>query len=203
MRKNELHSRYYTITIATIAKVSPVMIIAVAAAFYFLEFRFLIAVALAAAVHELGHIMALRLHGFVIGRVSIGAQGLCIDYSGTGSTCAHAVVAAAGPMAGFLLARVASNAANLTGLAWLEILSGVSLTLTVFNILPLLPLDGGRIALAMLSALVGDARAERVIAAVSYGAAVIILVIGTVHFTRGGGVRLLAMGLWLAGCIFT
>lgn len=184
-------------------KLSPVMLIAFAAAVYFLDFRFLIAVAVAATVHELGHIMALRLSGFVIGRVSIGAQGLCIDYSGTGSTCAHAVVAAAGPVAGFLLARVALNTANLTGFAWFELLSGVSLTLTVFNILPFLPLDGGRIVLALLSALVGDAHAERVMAAVSCGAAVIIFVSGAVHFMRGGGVRLLAMGLWLAGCIFT
>lgn len=179
------------------------MVIAFAAAFYFLDIRFLIAVVFAATVHELGHILALKISGFDIRRVSVGAQGLCIDYSGTGSVCAHAIVAAAGPMAGLLLALAATNTANLTGLAWFRLLSGVSLTLTVFNVLPFLPLDGGRIVLALLSALIGDDCAERVMAAVSYGAAVIILVSGAVHFARGGGVWLLVMGLWFAGCIFT
>ena len=80
--------------------------------------------------------------------------------------------------------------------------AGVSLALGLFNLLPILPLDGGR-AVACLGGMflspVGAERMERIVAAVTLG---LVLGLGGVCLARGYGPGLLAMGLWLGKTAF-
>lgn len=90
----------------------------------------------AAVIHELGHALAIYLCGGRLDGICLcvtGAvlkQGRCLGY---GAEC---LIALAGPIAGVLAAWFCTAAG-------LPMLAGANLLLSLFNSLPLLPLDGG------------------------------------------------------------
>ena len=123
-------------------------------------------------LHEWGHMAVLRGCGARVREIRVDITGLCMDYSGVYLTrwqefCA----AAAGPLFGALGAWAASFWGNFFGNRFLLLFAGASLVLTVFNLLPIQPLDGWR----MLRSVCGP---------VADGVSL------------AGGVFLLWMGLW-------
>ena len=124
------------------------------AAFVWLASPLLLGAILSAAVcHELGHWLVLRRVGGRIQRLHITVFGAemqvddrRISYGG------ELLTAAAGPVSNLLLAA----ALGLLGRWWepMYLFAGAQLVLGAFNLLPALPLDGGRIlwlALAWLT----------------------------------------------------
>lgn len=111
-------------------------------------------VAAAVCAHELMHIAAARLSGLDIEYIDVmpfgGAAYIRDLYSA--DSWAIIVTAAAGPLANLTLATVGA------AMAWWEVLPfaqaaamvRVNLTLMLFNLMPALPLDGGRIFYAVL-----------------------------------------------------
>ena len=59
-------------------------------------------------VHELGHIVALRLYGLRVRRITADLRGLCIEYSGLCARLGHALSALANTAAGLGYAIAAS-----------------------------------------------------------------------------------------------
>ena len=96
--------------------------------------RFLLGVFLAALIHEMGHILAIRLTGGRILAVRLLAFGARIEAApmepGRAALCALA-----GPAAG---------AMTLLARRWFPELAMAGLMQTMFNLLPVYPLDGGQ-----------------------------------------------------------
>ena len=153
------------------------------------SFSELAAILAPAIVHELGHIVALRLYGLRIRRITADLRGLCIEYSGLCSPLGHAVSALAGPAAGLGYAFAASYFARGGS-------NGV-LALSLFNLLPILPLDGGRIFSIIAAELLGGRRGDALTKGVSLTLATALLLAGTLLMWRGEGTALTIVSLWL------
>lgn len=103
------------------------------------------ALLLAAAVHELGHLLAIRALGGRVTRLQLTSLGAVLRTRRAG-LCSYreeCLVALVGPLASFLLALGAGTWARVFGGADAYLLTGISLALGVFNLLPAGPLDGG------------------------------------------------------------
>ncbi len=168
-----------------------------AALFFFLRGRELLALLPAILLHELGHAAAilalgLRLRGF---RAELG--GFRLDYAGETGPLGHALIAAAGPAAGLAYAALAARLWRETGQDWLCLSAGISLLLSVFNLLPAPPLDGGRILESLLCARLGSRRGEGVCRSLGFGVGLALCACGLVFALKGKGAAPLIPGLWL------
>lgn len=93
---------------------------------------------IAAAVHELGHWIVIRLCRGKVTRLEISAAGGAMQYHLPKlSIWADVCIALGGPFLGLILWMIA-------GVTHHELLAGASLLLSIFNLLPIPPLDGGR-----------------------------------------------------------
>lgn len=113
---------------------SPAVCIGGALALLILPLRWIFAVILAAVIHELFHLTALRLCGVSIHGITVGLGGAVI---GTGpiSPIGEFVCALAGPLGSFVLVPFAK---------WIPLTALCGMLQGIFNLLPVYPLDGGR-----------------------------------------------------------
>lgn len=146
-----------------------------------IPFRWVLAWIFAAGFHELCHWLAVKLCGGEVCRITVGLGGAEMECSPmSGKKSLFAVLS--GPAGGLFLLLFAR---------WIPRTALFSLFLSVYNLLPLLPLDGGR-ALAIL---VG-ARAYKV-----QKLFLLVLSVGAVYATAVLGLGLLPVAiiiiLWL------
>ena len=169
-------------------EVSPAALLLAALAYYFDASGIVSAVIPAVLVHELGHLAALRLCRRRISRVRIGLSGAELDYVPRLDGMQALFCFGAGPAAGGLYALVACS---LGGGFW-TVSGAASFVLTAFNLLPILPLDGGR----MLAALLRKPAVRRI----SLAASAALLAGGFWLALSYRSAALLPAGLWLAVC---
>ena len=112
----------------------------------------------------------------------------CAPPEGTVRTVAAAV---SGPAAGVGLFCI------LRGLGYPEG-ADLSLLYTCVNLLPVLPLDGGRALQAAAAALAGEQAAERLLDVLGLVLPAALMGLGVVLFARGMGLALGVFGAWLA-----
>ena len=158
---------------------------------YFFDGSGIVSAALPAVlVHELGHVLFLRLRGKRLTRVRVALSGLVLDYAGSLYGLDALLCCGAGPLFGLVYAAAASAAQS----RFFRLSGTVSLLLSLFNLLPVLPLDGGRIVAALAG--VGSARRlSRILAAA-------LLAAGAVLMAWCGAYSLLLAGAWLTICSF-
>jgi Zn-dependent protease len=103
------------------------------------------------AVHELGHVAALRAQGVKPSApMFIPFVGAYVATKEAPRSIAHeAWVALAGPVAGAVGSMVCLELAEISGSMLLRALAYTGFLLNLFNLLPALPLDGGRVAGAL------------------------------------------------------
>lgn len=181
-------------------RISPAAILVCALAVYFIDAYVLSALMLAVAVHELGHVLCLRAFRQKIYGFSIDAGGLCIAYRSECAPLVHALSAAAGPATGIICAYACSYIGTRFNIDWLCLGAGIGLVLSLYNLLPVLPLDGGRIFAVAASALLGERTGNALSTAVGVIICALLLALGVRLFVRscGAGVMLAAICLIFA-----
>jgi Zn-dependent protease len=102
-------------------------------------------------VHEMGHVIALRREGIKASTpMFIPFMGAAIFTKSLGDNAlAEARVGLAGPILGTVGAAAVAVVGELTGSSLLIALAYFGFFLNLFNLLPVVPLDGGRAAAAM------------------------------------------------------
>lgn len=178
-------------------EISPGAAFLAAAAVFFLRWEELLALLLAAAAHELGHLAAILLLGQRPTGFRAGPEGFLLTYAGGTGTVGHTAIAASGPLAGLLYAWAASCLGTRMGRDWLCLSAGMSLLLSLFNLLPALPLDGGQILCRLGGAILGEQRCARLTRALQWLVAAALSGAGAVLLLRGNGTALLMAGLVL------
>lgn len=134
----------------------------------------------AAALHELGHALAVRLCGGEVLCLRLTAVGGVLRYRLRRPTAARALcIAAAGPLVGLAAAWCGAR----LGYA---LFAGANLLLSVLNLLPVRPLDGGE----MMAVLLGGGRGQ--LAMECAVCAMLGALSGWIVF-RGGGCSLLLL----------
>jgi Zn-dependent protease/CBS domain-containing protein len=151
--------------------------------------------------HELGHALQARREGMEIEGITLWLFGGVAKFKGMfPSAGAEFRIAIAGPLVSLVLGLAFALIAWGLGLPaavdgvafWLGY---INLTLLVFNLLPALPLDGGRIVRSALRAVRGDfAWATRVAAAVGRGFGYLLIAGGIAMLIFQGAFS----GAWLA-----
>ncbi len=144
---------------------------------------------LSVLVHELGHAAVARLYGVKTREITLWFLGGVAQLDELPKQRgAEAVVAIAGPVTSLILAV-------LTALAWplasgsagaLFVLTYLTITntaLALFNLLPAMPLDGGRVLRSVLALWLPRLRATRIAGVVSGVVAILLGVYGLVTFS--------------------
>lgn len=145
-------------------------------------------------LHELGHITAIRLLGGRLHGFSGGGQGFALAVNGL-SYKAELWVALAGPAVNLLLAL----------LFWLwgsAFYCFANLALAAMNLLPILPLDGGRVLRAVLSLYLPPHRQRLVLQITGPAFLLPLLALAFWQFLRSGyNISLLFVCLYLLGLL--
>jgi Zn-dependent protease/CBS domain-containing protein len=161
--------------------------------------------------HEFAHALVSRAYGLRVSRITLYLFGGVAQLdSPTPGPTAEALVTAAGPLTSLAIAGVAYPIGLALGPttaagAIASYLSWANLVLAVFNLVPAIPLDGGRILHALAWAITKDSmRATDIAARVSRFFAAAIIAVGialTVGVGFGTGLWLVLIGwfIWQAG----
>ena len=149
---------------------------------------------LAAILHELGHLLALYLLGGRVSRFCFRLSGGELQYDGKHLSYGREILLAlAGPCANLMCAWICGWLAMLGHKELLYQFSGCHLVLAIFNLLPALPLDGGRVLQCFLE-LKFPMAGERLTLLVSLCVGAILLLLGFAVLLRGGNPTLFSAG---------
>lgn len=119
-------------------------------------------------VHEVGHALAARHYGLPIVDISLYPFGGMARLAAPPRTTTHEIVVAlVGPATSLVLGGLCWLGGALSGSVFLLLLGRINLMLGGFNLLPALPMDGGRVLRAALARRLGFYRATSLSARVA------------------------------------
>lgn len=134
----------------------------------------------AVLLHELSHMLMAMGLGYKVKQVELLPFGAVarINNLADASAVSEIMIAAAGPLTSMALAVLCYSTMNEAG-SWRDICKfygEVNLMLGVFNLLPALPLDGGRILRALLSWRRDYREATAIVVTISYGIIFVLVI---------------------------
>jgi len=158
---------------------------------------------LAAAAHELGHFLALKICGAKLSAVRITAMGAEMKISSAASLSPGRRLTCdlAGPLVNVALAFWASHQARLLG-ERAYLFAGLNLSLALFNLLPIRQLDGGRALADLCAWLWSEELGERLSAVFEQVLLLLLIGGGLVLLWRekNGTLLVTALGLFALDC---
>lgn len=165
--------------------------------YYVTDAATLLAILLPVAVHELGHILAIRLCCGQLRSVQAELTGICISYTGCSGALDRILCALSGPAAGLIYAWGAAQLGERLENDMLLLSSGISLALSLFNLLPCLPLDGGQITQELCILFFGEKTGEELSGVLGAVTAAALLAAGIYAMKKGFGAALEVSALWI------
>lgn len=133
-------------------------------------------------IHELGHVWTALSYGWRVEEIELLPFGGVAKVSEYGNVSAweEIVVALAGPLNNGLMVWMAYffSAAGWWGPEWTSFFIQANLMIGLFNLLPVLPLDGGKIAQAMLSLIMPYLKAVRLSIIMGFLCSSLLLIYG-------------------------
>jgi Zn-dependent protease len=149
-------------------------------------------------LHELGHSLVARKLGVPVSGIELSFFGGAAKMVDLPRTANHEIaIAAAGPAVSLVLSGLGFGLAALAHSPLLALIGWINLIIAGFNMIPALPMDGGRILRALLTRKLGYVEATDVavqiarVAAIGFG--VVGLVIGSISLI------VLAPLVWMMG----
>jgi Zn-dependent protease len=133
-------------------------------------------------LHELGHAVVARKLGVHTSGIELGFFGGAAKMENLPRRADHELaIAAAGPAVSLMLGGAGLGLAALTHVGLFAMIGWTNLVIAGFNLIPALPMDGGRILRAALSKQLGFVKATDVAVTVSRVAAVAFGVFGLAY----------------------
>lgn len=141
--------------------------------------------------HELCHVLAAVLCGYSVTRIEVLPFGSVAQIQGLFEERPQSemLIALAGPAANVLMVMILTTLQHYTGLAlpYQEPFVAANLQLAVFNLLPLLPMDGGRILRSALARCISLGKATRLAADLGILGGTALCVAAAAGWLRGSG----------------
>jgi Zn-dependent protease len=160
---------------------------------------FLVLLAFASVLlHELGHAVVSRRLGVPVSGIELSFFGGAAKMVELPKSANHEIaIAAAGPIVSLVLAGLGFALDRLTAFPIFELLGWTNLLIAGFNLLPALPMDGGRILRALLTRKYDYVRATDLSVTIARGFAIAFALYGL----SGGGFMLVVLApmLWMMG----
>ena len=153
-------------------------------------------------LHELAHIFAVNYLGGKIEKIGAFPLGIKARFTGLEKLLAweRYVIYGAGSLANLIMAAWAFSVSRMSyfGVPWLEAFALYNIVLCVFNLIPVLPLDGGRIVHQFLSNRIGILRANRIMVRIGLGVGIALMFLGVVQVVLYNyNITLLCAGIYI------
>lgn len=160
---------------------------------------FVVSLAFASVLlHELGHAVVARFLGVDIAGIELGFLGGAAKMDGIPRRPNHEIaIAVAGPIVSLVLAGLGLGLGGLFHSELLGAIGWINLVLAGFNLIPALPMDGGRVLRAILAKRTSFVRATDQAVKVARVVAIVFGVAGLV--TGAYQLLILAPFLWMMG----
>ncbi len=130
---------------------------------------------LAAFLHELGHITAMVFLKVPIAEFRLSAFGACITAENPSaiSYCKEFFIALSGPLVGFLVSVISAKCHAF-------VFSGVNFSLSIVNMIPVPPLDGGRALRSVIGCLLPISIIDTVFRCIGVCVALVLVIVSLV-----------------------
>lgn len=162
-----------------------------------------------AFIHEIGHLLMGILMGMRPNKIEVKSYGVSIsfkikpkDYNqkileGNILQIKKILIAIAGPLTNFIIINVATNLP--IGMFSKMMIIYSNLLLIIFNLIPIYPLDGGRILKATLHILFGKRKAEKYSNNSSLSALIMLTFLSSigVYYIKNISIFIIIMFLWI------
>ena len=133
-----------------------------------------------AVIHEMGHLLASKILGYSADGVKIEPFGVCLKLSSRISNSVHEfVISMAGPFVNFIMLAL-GTALTYSGIYIPKAFFIANFYMLFINLLPVMPLDGGRIVKSVLKAEMGEKKAQKIITYISVPVVCSIAVFGVI-----------------------
>ena len=177
--------------------------------FYFTkQIEIYILMILFAIIHELGHLVAGILLGFKPEKLELIPVGLTVSFrinladinkkilKGSFLTLKQIIVALAGPITNIIIVIMISMTKMDMVLKMLIIY--INLIIAIFNLLPIYPLDGGRILKGILHILKGKEKSEKLIYNISIVVTLVLTTIASIAilYVRNIAIFIIIIYIW-------